>query len=151
ALGGINISDKGLAHFKDCKELLELYLPPITNDAGLAHFKDFPKLQKLHLPETQVTDAGLLNFNNRDLTEVNLNYTRVSDAALAYLAALPKNVGLLLGNTRISKKGYTQLKTALAADKNFLWSETNRVVAEEVLRLGGKAWIGAPGKENIRP
>ena len=44
------MTDAGLAHFKDCKNLtyLDLSYTQVT-DAGLAHFKDCKNLKELHV------------------------------------------------------------------------------------------------------
>ncbi|MBI3469015.1 MAG: SUMF1/EgtB/PvdO family nonheme iron enzyme, partial [Planctomycetes bacterium] len=52
------VSDAGLAHFKDCKNLTWLVLSNThVSDAGVAHFKDCKNLMVLHLGGTQVSDA----------------------------------------------------------------------------------------------
>ncbi|MBI1914598.1 MAG: hypothetical protein HYS12_07650, partial [Planctomycetes bacterium] len=64
--GNPKVSDAGLAHFKDCKNLTHLILTAATkvNDAGLAHFKDFKNLTSLNLLGTYVSDAGLAHFKD---------------------------------------------------------------------------------------
>jgi Leucine-rich repeat (LRR) protein len=69
----------------------------------------------------------------------------VSDAALAHLASFPSLEDLTLGNTRVSLAGYEQLKAAMPKC-NISWSETNRLVAEKVLALGGTVEIGLEGQ-----
>ena len=54
------VTDAGLAHLKECKGLMSLFLhlTPVT-DAGLANFKECNGLTALSLHGTPVTDAGL--------------------------------------------------------------------------------------------
>jgi uncharacterized membrane protein len=52
------VSDAGLAHFKDCKNLTVLILSGTqVSDAGLDHFKDCKNLTSLNLQKTKVTAA----------------------------------------------------------------------------------------------
>ncbi len=78
------VSDVGLVHFKDCKDLLHLKLH-VPGDACLAYFKDCKNLVALELAGTKVTDAGLANFRDcKNLQELILGYNMsVTDAGLA--------------------------------------------------------------------
>jgi Leucine-rich repeat (LRR) protein len=54
------VSDAGLAHFKDCKNLTQFDLGHTkVSDAGLAHFKDCKNLTELNLQKTKVTAAKI--------------------------------------------------------------------------------------------
>ncbi|MBM4071908.1 MAG: hypothetical protein FJ271_23725 [Planctomycetes bacterium] len=147
-LGGTQVSDAGLAHFKDCKNLTHLDLNGTrVTDAGLAHFKDCKNLTYLDLRGTHVSDAWPAHFEHcKNLTHLHLEGTRVSDAGLETLTGFPKLGSLALGNSRISRHGIEQLKAALPKCQ-IDWSEPNRVAAEQVLAMGGTVAIGLPGKE----
>jgi hypothetical protein len=85
------VTDRGLAHFKDCKNLTTLWLfSTQISDAGLAHFKDCRNLTSLHLAYTPVSDAGLIHFKGcKALTRLYVAETKVSDAGLAYFKGAP--------------------------------------------------------------
>ena len=85
------MSDAGLAHFKDCKNLTILGLDDTqVSDAGLAHFKDCKNLTILDLAGTKVSDAGLAHFKDcKNLTHLHLDGTQVSDAGLAHFKGMP--------------------------------------------------------------
>ena len=56
----VKVSDAGLVHFKDCKNLTVLRLAATqVTDAGLAHFKDCKNLTYLDLRKTKVTAAKI--------------------------------------------------------------------------------------------
>src|SRR5205807_795656 len=59
------VTDAGLAHFKDCKYLRDVWLEGtrVTN-AGLAGCNDCKSLDRLRLPGTAVSDAGLAHLKN---------------------------------------------------------------------------------------
>ena len=60
ATGAPTVSDVGLAHFKDCKNLKILTLTGTqVSDAGLAHLEDCKKLTQLTLGQTKVTAKGV--------------------------------------------------------------------------------------------
>ena len=62
-LNDTQVSDVGLAHFKDCKELRWLYLKNTrVSDAGVAPFKDCKNMTILLLQKTKVTAAGVADF-----------------------------------------------------------------------------------------
>ncbi len=57
------VSDAGLAHFKDCKNLSVLNLNDSQmGDAGLAHFKDCKNLTAISLSGAKVSDIGPRQF-----------------------------------------------------------------------------------------
>jgi Leucine-rich repeat (LRR) protein len=143
------VGDAGLVHLKDCMNLRELKLTDtrVTN-AGLAHFKDCKGLTHLDLTRTQVGDAGLAHFKDcKGLWALDLNDTRVTDASLEMLAGLPSLDFLSLHGTRISLIGIEQLKGKLPEALSISWSEPNREAAKQVLALGGTAEISGIGKE----
>ena len=146
------IGNAGLEYFKDCKELVHLSLVGThVSDAGLAHLKGCKNLELLRLKHLSVGDVGLGYFKDcKRLLNVDLMTTAVSDASLADLANLPNLTELNLEWTRISLRGYEQLKAALPKCQ-MSWSEVNRNVAENVLALGGSVEIGVPGQQESRP
>ena len=74
------MSDAGLAHFKDCKNLDSLQINSTrASDAGLAHFKGMP-LRRLVINNTGITD--LTPLQGMPLEEIRLtpkNITRGLD------------------------------------------------------------------------
>jgi serine/threonine protein kinase len=147
SVGGTEVTDAGLAYFKDCKDLTILSVENTrVTDAGLGHFRDCKGLERLILTGTRVTDAGLAHFKDcNNLQVLWLAGTRVTDAALADLASFPSLAELSLDNTRVSLAGFNQIRTAMPSC-GIPWFEPNRVVAEEVLALGGTVEIGLKGQ-----
>jgi serine/threonine protein kinase/Leucine-rich repeat (LRR) protein len=107
------VTDAGLAHFKDCKNLTYLNLgqTPVT-DAGLAHFKDCKGLTYLELWGTRVTDGGLAHFKDcKDLTVLSLHDCRqVTDAGLAHFKDCKNLMGLDLRGTQVTDAGLAHFK-----------------------------------------
>lgn len=115
-LGYTQASDAGLAHFKDCKNLTILKLGGTQmKGPGLAHFKDCKKLTVLYLgglySNTQVGDSGLAHFKDcENLTKLFLYNTQVGDAGLVHLKKLTNLTLLNLSSTRVSDAGLEHLK-----------------------------------------
>jgi serine/threonine protein kinase/Leucine-rich repeat (LRR) protein len=101
------VTDAGLAHFQDCKNLMELYLwQTQVTDTGLVYVKDCKALTGLSLNNTQVTDAGLAHFKDcKNLTHLYLGATRVTDAGLAYFKDCKNLMHLALDSTRVTDTG----------------------------------------------
>ena len=80
------MSDAGLAHFKDCKNLTSLWLCGYPGErCGAGPLQDCKNLTSLDLDATQVSDAGLVHFKDcKNLEHLNLGSTQVSDVGLAY-------------------------------------------------------------------
>ncbi len=119
------MTDRGLAHFKDCKDLTYLQLDGTkVSDTGLAHFKDCRALTHLLVAGTKVSDAGLAHLKDcKDLTCLQLDVTKVSDAGLAHFKGMPLSVlrifhtgitdltplqGMLLEEIRLTPKNITR-------------------------------------------
>jgi hypothetical protein len=93
------VTDAGLAHFKDCKNLvaLGLYNTQLT-DAGLIHFKDCKALTRLFLGGTKVSDSGLAHLKGMPLTQLWIYNTGITDLTplqgmpLKDLHLTPKNI-----------------------------------------------------------
>jgi uncharacterized membrane protein len=80
-LPGTKVSDGGLAHFTDCKNLTTLNLDNTeASDAGLAHFKDCKNLRSLHVTRTKVTDLSLLR--GMPLKELTCDFRPERDAEI---------------------------------------------------------------------
>ena len=80
-------TEADLDQLKKLAHLDRLYLPPAANDAWLVHLEGLGELTRLDLQYTQVTDAGL-----------------------ASLAALPKLAQLFTNGSKITAAGIDQLK-----------------------------------------
>jgi serine/threonine protein kinase/Leucine-rich repeat (LRR) protein len=110
--GNKQVTDAGLAYFKDCKNLAYLHLgdSPVT-DAGLALFKDCKNLTYLDLDRTGVTDSGLTHFKDcKNLTSLDLNGTGVTDAGLAPFQDCKNLTYLGLWRTRVSDSGLAHFR-----------------------------------------
>ncbi len=110
--GNKQVTDAGLAAFKDCKGLtyLGLHGTPVT-DAGLAAFKDCKGLTHLGLYNTQVTDEGLAAFKDcKGLTVLGLGGTQVTDAGLAAFKDCKGLTLLNLGGTPVTDAGLAAFK-----------------------------------------
>jgi hypothetical protein len=97
------VTDAGMVHFKDCKDLMQVHLSTTeVADVGLAHFKDCKNLAELNLGGTRVTDAGLIYFKDCPaLTRLILRGSKVSDAGLAHFKGTPLSV-VWIENTGIT-------------------------------------------------
>jgi eukaryotic-like serine/threonine-protein kinase len=106
------VSDAGLAHFKDCKNLTHLHLTQTqVSDAGLAHFKDYKNLTSLALELTKVSNVGLAHFKDcKNLTVLNLSQTQVSDAGVAHFKECKNLACLYLNHTKVSDAGLAHFK-----------------------------------------
>jgi Leucine-rich repeat (LRR) protein len=137
--GGPKITDAGLTHLKNLKQLEVLDLPCASlitdaglvnlagltqlqtlsldnddkiTDAGLAHLKALKKLKVLRLYGAALTDAGLEQI--KDLVEIEdlqLGRAPVSDAGLVYLEGLHKLKTLDLQGTKITDAGLVHLRS----------------------------------------
>jgi Leucine-rich repeat (LRR) protein len=93
------VSDAGLAHLKDCKNLVNVNLTGTqVSDTGLAHFKDCKNLSGLNLQGTQVSDAGLAHLKGLPLKVLHIQNTAITDLTplqgmpLEELRLIPKNI-----------------------------------------------------------
>ena len=116
-LPSAHVSDAEMVHLRGLKSLavLNFVFTRIT-DSGLAHLAELTSLKTLYLTGTDVTDAGLVASRGTDqpldsqprcysgercrsanckglanLTELNLEYTKISDAGLAQIKGLTKS------------------------------------------------------------
>jgi Leucine-rich repeat (LRR) protein len=107
------VTDTGLAGFKDCKNLtwVSLYMCGQITDAGMAHFKDSKGLKELYLEGVRLTDAGLAVFKDcKNLTQLQLGNTQVTDDGLAYLKDCKNLMGIQLLNQPVTDAGLAHLK-----------------------------------------
>ena len=110
-----HLADKGLAVFKDCKNLRSLLVRGTkVSDVGLANFKGCKNLTWLNLHDTQVTDVGLANFKEcKDLTHLWLINTKVTDAGLAQFKGCKNLVTLGLQETKVTAAMIEDLRKSL--------------------------------------
>ena len=101
------VTDTGLAHFKDCKNLMSLDLSVTqAGDAGLDYFKNCKNLVILDLASTKVSDTGLAHFRDcKNLTTLNLCYTKTGDAGLAHFKGCKNLLSLRLHDTEVNDTG----------------------------------------------
>jgi hypothetical protein len=116
-LGGTPVGDAGLANFKDCTSLTRLDLGGTkAGDAGLAHFAGCKNVTSLSLWGTRVGDEGLAHFKDcKNMTTVWLDSTEVRDAGLRNLAAMTKLEVLYMNGKmpNVTNAGIEELKKAL--------------------------------------
>ncbi len=142
--GSKNVSDSGLRHFCQCKELRVLGIGgTAVTDSGLALLRDLRTLEYLHVSSMPVTAEGLSNlrdcknlkilnlhwcktFTDKDvpilldwpaLSELILDGTGVTDAGVAQLAALKKLRSLRLRKTQVTMTGVEKLAKVLPGCK----------------------------------
>ena len=110
------MSDAGLAHFKDCKNLTRLHLSHAKNvqGMGLVHLRDCKNLTQIELAESQVGDQSVAQLEHFEkLTFLNLCRTEVSNAGLAHLGKCKHLTRLLLTGTKVNAAGIDALKKKL--------------------------------------
>jgi serine/threonine protein kinase len=80
------VTDAGLAIFRDCRNITELNLNgTAVTDEGMKHFRNSPDLTSLHIWLTRVGDAGLVHLKgSKNITSLGLFATQVSDVGLSY-------------------------------------------------------------------
>jgi serine/threonine protein kinase/Leucine-rich repeat (LRR) protein len=119
--GNKQVSEAGLAVFKDCKNLtyLDLNATPVT-DKALEHFKGCKNLTHLDLNGTQVSDKGLAHFDGcKNITYLGLFGTKVADEGLAHFKDCKNLTHLDLNATPVTDKGLAALKDC--KDLGYLW------------------------------
>jgi serine/threonine protein kinase/Leucine-rich repeat (LRR) protein len=158
--GRKNVTDVGVAVFKDCKALdvLDLTSTSIT-DAGVAQLKDCKNLTYLNLGFTKVTDAGLAQLKDcESLTYLNLDHTPITDAGMAYLKDCKKLTELCVHNTKVTDAGLAHLKDCKNLTKLVLEGTPVTDVGLEYLiglkdltelQLGAKTNVTAHGVQRL--
>jgi len=128
------ITDAGVGHLKDMKELKKLDLSRTKiSDAGLAAIKDLKGLQELDLSQTPITDAGLACLKNmKGLRRLDLATNQITDAGLVHIGELKKLQTLNLGGTKITDAGLVNLGELKGLRKLEVWTTkvTNAGVQE---------------------
>ncbi len=144
-LNKTKVSDAGLANFKNCKELtyLDLGGNDRVSDVGLAHFAGCKNLAVLVLWQTQVRDKGLAYFKDcKNMTKIWLDSTKVSDAGLKNLTAMTKLEELYLNNEapNVTGAGIDELTKALPKCR-IEWDAPDHRAADYVLSIGGTVQV----------
>ena len=114
-LSGVNITDAGLANLADLNKLqfLELFRTPIS-DAGLQHLKGLTELRELNMASTLVTGTGAEHLKGLPkLASINLQTTKFTDAGLEHFKGLSNLAGLNVYDTNVTDDGVKALKAAL--------------------------------------
>ena len=109
------VSDAGLANFKDCKNLMtiDLFNCGKVTDAGMVHFKDCKNMSRLYLDDTQLSDEGLAYFKDcKNMSQLYLNGTKVTDAGLVHTKGWMKLSRLDLQKTKVTAAKFEELKKA---------------------------------------
>lgn len=110
------IRDKQLELLKPLTYLEELHLEgSYLTDVGMSHLQDFKQLRELDLHKSlYISDKGLesLRYLPR-LAKLELSYTRISDKGIEHLLALKNLKVLHLTGTRVTAEGLKQLKAGL--------------------------------------
>ena len=152
------MSDAGLAHFKDCKNLTLLTLGgTAVTEGGLARFAGCTRLDRLCLPGTRTTDAGLAPFKGcADLTSFDLEDTAVTDAFLDFAKDFKKLNALKLNGTKVTPAKVVEFKKAKPACK-IEWDggvlepaaafDPDRTAALWTLSVGGIVRVAGLDKE----
>ncbi|MBX9666295.1 MAG: hypothetical protein K2X93_01700 [Candidatus Obscuribacterales bacterium] len=105
------ITDGGLVHLRDAKQLSTLLLPSEITDNGLEELANLDNLIHLDLSNTRVTDQGLEFVSTMaNLQTLCVNDTAVGDAGLTALSRLAKLRTLYISGTKVSDKGLTNLE-----------------------------------------
>jgi hypothetical protein len=104
---GNKVTDAGLAHVKDLRQLRTLVLDGSSvTDAGLANLEGLTTLRWLALNKTHITDAGLVHLKGLiQLEDLELAHTPVTDAGLPHLKALTHLRSLGLEGTKVTYSG----------------------------------------------
>ncbi len=110
-----DVSDSGLEHLRDLKQLTKLSLrssgrESAIADAGLAHLNGLRKLDYLDVGGTQVTGTGLAYLSGAPLKQIELDGTPFNDAGLRTLQILPKLESLTLSETQVTDAGLPLLR-----------------------------------------
>jgi DNA-binding response OmpR family regulator len=135
SLADTNVTNEGLVHLKDLKELQELHLDATqVNDDGLPLLTCLENLEVLDLKETQVTDAGLARLQPlKKLRGLYLTRTGIGDEGLSHLSGFSDMQILILWQTKVTDKGLAHLESLKNLQELILWNTD--VTEEGVERL----------------
>ena|GEM_PF-1231320 len=110
ALNQSSVSDAGLAELKRMPGLTAVQvLGGGTTGTGLAVCKELPNLTAVLLPKTATGDAALEPLRGLKLARLDLSDTRVTNAGLDAVAAVPALTTLNLSGTAITDAGLEKL------------------------------------------
>lgn len=139
------VTDAGLAVFKDCKNLTRLSLwQTNVGDEGLVHVKDCKAVTHLWLGSTRVTDAGMAHLDGRtNLVLLDLLATNVTDVGLGYLKGCRGMDNLSLCNTGVTDAGLAHIKDFKSMRNLFL--NSTQVTDAGLTRLAGLDRLGFLG------
>jgi WD40 repeat protein len=105
------ITDDGLKAVGTLKQLRTLHLPPQITVAGLKHLTPLENLTDLELQNARLTDADLAIFAAfPNLDSIDLEGCPLTDAAIPHLAALKNISAIRLGKTKLSADGVKKLE-----------------------------------------
>jgi serine/threonine protein kinase/Leucine-rich repeat (LRR) protein len=106
-LSDSSVSDSALSHFKNYKDLRQLWLKNTSiTDAGLAAFKDYAGLFNIELSGTRITDAGLAHLKNcKALGYLGAAGAQITDAGLAHFKGCQRFGALALDRTKVTDAG----------------------------------------------
>jgi len=118
------ITDQGAQEIGRLKTLSELWLGGNRQLTGksLSHFNELPKLRVLEMWRAQITDKDLEKFGARKLERFEISSTRVTDAGLAHLSALPNLKELGLHSNAVTDDGIR----ALTAHRNLVFLDLGK-------------------------
>ena len=112
-LAYVNVTDDGLRHLRDLKDLKEIEfhgLAKVTG-RGLMWLKGLPNVEKLNLSQMPVTDEGIRNLESwKNLKHVALTSTRVSDSSLGIIGQMENVEVLGVAGTIISDAGFLNIR-----------------------------------------
>lgn len=105
------VGDNGLAHLKSLGRLRALAVGPHVTDAGAVHLAAMKELRELALPGTALSDKGLEQLKQLvKLETLDLSGTRVTDKGLAALAGMKALRNLSLASAAITDAGLKHLQ-----------------------------------------
>jgi hypothetical protein len=106
------LTDRSMAIIGTLTNLRELNLvkPAITN-SGIAHLRNLKELQKLYIFEARIYDSGIAYLKDLDqLEELDLTGSGITNAAAATFKSLGELKLLAVGKTKFGDAGAAQLK-----------------------------------------
>ncbi len=101
--------------------ITSIHLPKCLTltDAGFAHLSKLTSLSSLNLYFTDITDAGLAYLSNTSLSSLNLSWcNNITNRGLAHLSKLTSLRSLDLYNTRITDAGLAHLSNTSLSSLN---------------------------------
>jgi len=115
--GESKVTDAGMVHVGQMKQLESLSLPSAISDVGVAQLAGLKKLKSLQIGGP-ITDGGISRLAGlQNLEELELSCDRITDAGIAHIAGLTNLRILRLGNCRMSDAGLTQLARLKSLEK----------------------------------